>query len=353
MVFKASIIGAVFLVLAAAALLPARAHAQGDPVCPGSWPGANPGLGGIGYQDFYTDINGRRWFIIRSQDSNDYTTIRAYPANDRYRIGYVPGEACTFVVRHPSDAEPHQWEFIDGLTGVDGDRQALASLYQTTGGDQWLNNDGWLTDRPMSDWYGVTTDADGRVTELRLITNGLTGTITPRIAALTHLTRLELWDHQLGGAIPAQLGDLSRLEYVDLDHNQLTGEIPAALGNLSRLTYLGLDWNQLTGEIPPALAKLSSLEALELHGNQLTGEIPAWLGELPNLGVLALADNKLTGGIPPELGNLNNATIMLLDTNQLTGSIPPELGNMTNIGWLTLHENRLTGTIPPGVGRFA
>ena len=41
------------------------------------------------------------------------------------------------------------------------DRVALAAIYRATGGPEWANTDNWLTDAPMNDWHGVTTDEAG------------------------------------------------------------------------------------------------------------------------------------------------------------------------------------------------
>ena len=49
------------------------------------------------------------------------------------------------------------------LVGPDLDRAALVALYEATDGPNWLNNENWLTDAPLGDWYGVDTDASGRV----------------------------------------------------------------------------------------------------------------------------------------------------------------------------------------------
>ena len=51
-----------------------------------------------------------------------------------------------------------------GAPGDDGDRAALVALYNATGGANWTNNDGWLTNAPIGQWHGVTTDDSGRVT---------------------------------------------------------------------------------------------------------------------------------------------------------------------------------------------
>ncbi len=53
-------------------------------------------------------------------------------------------------------------------------------------------NDNWLSDKPLSEWYGVITDELGRVTELRLQNNRVGGTIPPEVGQLSNLNRLLL-----------------------------------------------------------------------------------------------------------------------------------------------------------------
>ena len=184
------------------------------------------------------------------------------------------------------------------------DRAALAALYNATDGANWRNNGNWLSNAPTGEWHRVTTDSDGRVTQLLLYGN------------------------QLTGEMPAELGSLSSLEGLYLDNNQLTGEMPAELGNLTNLTILRLYRNQLTGEMPAELGSLTNIEELYLDNNQLTGEIPAELGNLTNLTILRLYRNQLTGEIPAELGNLTNLESLYLNNNQLVGCIPEGLRNV-------------------------
>ena len=74
------------------------------------------------------------------------------------------------------------------------ERGALIALYEATDGANWKRSDNWLSDAPLSDWYGVTTDASGRVTELRLRNNGLSGPL-PDLSLLSNLTSLVLIDN--------------------------------------------------------------------------------------------------------------------------------------------------------------
>ena len=76
----------------------AATAAQG-PDCPSSWPAGD-------YDDFFTDAEGRRWFVIRATDSNGYSTVRAYPAtaNGNGYVANSPDAVCYLVVRRPGDA---------------------------------------------------------------------------------------------------------------------------------------------------------------------------------------------------------------------------------------------------------
>ena len=66
---------------------------------------------------------------------------------------------------------------------MESDRAALVVLYNATGGANWTNNTNWLTDAPLSEWFGVTTQSS-RVVGLRLAGNGLSGALPPALGDL-------------------------------------------------------------------------------------------------------------------------------------------------------------------------
>ena len=72
------------------------------------------------------------------------------------------------------------------------DRAVLVAFYHSTGGASWDANANWLSGRPIGEWRGVTTDSNGRVIELGLPGNNLTGTLPPELGRLSNLTRLYL-----------------------------------------------------------------------------------------------------------------------------------------------------------------
>ena len=233
------------------------------------------------------------------------------------------------------------------------DRDVLVALYNATDGDNWTDKENWLSDEPLGEWQGVTTDEEGSVIELHLWENNLIGEIPTELGDLSELTTLELQDNQLTGEIPSELGNLFSLSVLYLWENELNGEIPSELGNLPNLQRLSLSNNRLSGEIPSGLGDLSSLTHLYLNGNQLNGEIPAELGSLSSLTILDLGGNQLNGGIPSELGDLSSLSELYLSDNELSGEIPSELGSLANLQYLTLTRNQLSGEIPVELGSLS
>ena len=238
-------------------------------------------------------------------------------------------------------------------TSAETDREALVALYHATNGRNWLQNQNWLSDEPVSDWYGVEVDDDGRVTGLYLSGNNLAGEIPKEIANLDHLALLDLQQNLLSREIPPELGDLVGLKFLVISLNQFSGEIPAELGDLANLEMLALDNNLLSGEIPTELGKLANLRALTLNDNQLEGEIPSELGGLANLTDLNLQYNLLSSEIPSELGNLRSLKNLWLTGNRLSGEIPRELAGLANLESLLAGDNNLHGEIPPELGNLS
>jgi Leucine-rich repeat (LRR) protein len=249
------------------------------------------------------------------------------------------------------------------------DRAALIAFYQATDGDNWKLNRRWLSDEPLDQWQGVTTNQEGAVTGLSLADNRLTGEIPPEFGNLLSLAELDLSGNQLSGCIPVGLyyeGQLTRA-YIkpikvcaEADRENLVAvfkamgkeEHPGAIGTWPgvRLDQSGhvktLDLTRHRAEpvpVVPELARLSKLQALRLRGS---GELPPELGMLSNLEYLSIRGGGLTGKIPPELGDLSNLTYLSLSRNQLSGEIPPELGKLRNLTSLHLSRNQLSGEIP-------
>ncbi len=314
----------------------------------------------------------------------------------------------------PREAAFQMWlDRISTTVGIhfcsDPERDVLIALFNSTNGVEWTNNTNWLNFAPLGDWYGVTTDARGKVTKIVLADNNLSGSLPSQLSSLANLNTLNLsFNTALSGTLPHGFTRLSLEELVlegtglcapsDSDFQEWLSGIPhpavssctdtrrdfytlAVLYNSmdgaewtastnwlsdaplrtwygvtanvdEEVTHLDLGNNNLKGTIPFELGQLDSLARLDLSSNQLSGAIPPELGQLEKLVRLDLSSNLLEGAIPPELGQLDSLARLDLSFNQLSGGIPAELGQLEKLSELYLSNNPLMGVIPPELGQL-
>ena len=333
-----------------------------------------------------------------ASESDETITVRGESTNDG-----DAGEA-TITLKNSANLCSSQ-----SPATLQADCLVLDALYDSAGGADWSNNTNWKTANSLATWHGVKV-RDGRVYEIELYDNGLTGTISD-LSALTGLTYLDLGNddprgtgatNSLSGTIP-DLSALTSLRYLLLDGNSLSGTIPDLRNTNVRV--LQLNNNNISGEIPTWLNDMD-LRELYLHDNQLSGTIPDlsdvddydldlsnnnlsgtipaathfpeemrnFQGRLP-AGKLNLSNNNLSGAIP-DLSSLNNLyaidlsnnslngsitavlfpvglNILDLSDNELSGAIPDLSTRMTKLTYLYLQNNQFSGTIPDlsSVGR--
>ena len=297
--------------------------------------------------------------------------------------------------------------FGDALVtvAINPDRAALVALYNATDGPNWVDNENWLTDAPLGEWYGVDTDRQGWVVRLLLPKNNLSGEIPAELGGLSNLEGLYLKSNHLTGEIPPELGSLSNLRRLDLGFNHLTGETPPELGSLSNLRWLSFGWNDITGEIPPELGELSNLEYLSYDGAGISGVVPQsllnlslrvfdfycgpalacvpgtsvfvewlhgieiWDGPFCNASDHAsLSDlyelwggdewTESTGWLSGpaleewhgvETDSLGRVTSLVLSDNGLSGSLPGAIGSLGVLTSLRVDGNDLGGRLPIGL----
>ncbi len=223
------------------------------------------------------------------------------------------------------------------LTEREAERQALIAFYNATGGDNWLYNNNWCSDRPLREWWGVKTDYNGFVTSIDFCKsegspscNDLCGTLPPEFADLKHLTRfcVKQCRNFLCDGFPDALLKIETLTDLIIDQCGLSGHIPENIGDLKNLVQLSLQQNYLTGSVPASISNMKNLESLWLSRNGLTGDIPQNIGDLKNLVFLCMEENCLTGSIPASISNMQNLTTLWLSGNGLTGDIPQAIQEM-------------------------
>ena len=315
---------------------------------------------------------------------------------------------------------PGTEEFVSWSTGLlsfagplcsEVDIAALRILYEATDGENWTSSDGWLGDGLLSDWFGIETDALGRVSELVLSSNGLSGSLPREVGDLQGLTKLDVGGNELWGPLPQSLTNLSlqELRYASTElcvpdddsfrewltaiathdgtsmqcpplsqrdileafyeatggpnwHNSENWLTDAPLSEWygvnadgsGNVTGLYLDWNFVIGRIPPELGGLADLEEIYLSGNLLLeGPIPPGLFNISGLRTLNLSNTDLGGPLPSAIGRLANLERLNLRGSGVTGPIPRELGKLTNLQTLNLAGNYISGPIPPSLGNLS
>jgi len=232
------------------------------------------------------------------------------------------------------------------------DSLALVALYNSTNGDQWNNKSGWL-EKPVSEWYGVTIVA-GRVLQLNLQQNKLTGSIPPEIGNLSSLIGLDLSSNALSGDIPSEIGKLVNLRSLEILYTSesFTGSIPTTIGNLVNLQKLVLVSLKLSGDIPESLYNLTNLKTLSLGNNNLSGNISEGIGQLDSLISFTIHKNNLTGSLPLTIGNLTELQEFSVNDNQLSEVLPETLGNLTKLNRLGLANNAFAGAVPESIANL-
>lgn len=206
-----------------------------------------------------------------------------------------------------------------------GVRYALATLYYSTNGDNWLNNTNWKSGHECL-WNGVYCELD----ENNIIS----------------LTYLNLVTNNLDGSIPDEIGYIESLRRIELGSNQLIGPIPETFSRLNELRTISVSDNQLTGEIGANIDGLTKLANLDLANNRFRGHVPHGLGGIPTLSYVRLSNNRFTGAFPTSFISLNNLHTLLIDNNAIGGTLPALMGMMKTLVNLRLHKNDFYGELP-------
>ncbi|CAI8618564.1 unnamed protein product [Vicia faba] len=205
----------------------------------------------------------------------------------------------------------------------------------------------WSSDTPSCQWTGITCDSSKRVTEIRLSSLNLAGTLPSDLNSLTQLTVLDLRNNSLSGSFPS-LANLSSLKTAYLGANKFTSVSSAAFSGLTLLQELYFDHNSDLSqwEFPNELTQSSSLTTLDLSSSMINGNLPDIFGNFSSLTSVRLSFNNFTGGLPNSLAASSIQSLWL--NNQLpgfTGSIAV-ISNMTYLTQVWFQNNKFTGPIP-------
>ncbi|KAL5991442.1 hypothetical protein ACLOJK_012351 [Asimina triloba] len=310
------------------------------------------------------DVNNRR---------ASRTVIYLTPEHCRQGLVLLSAASCVWIMASPCRSRTTMpplllllfvaAEFVCSVRGVT-DPQDVPNIIPIKFGAAVLHSlkNGWTdtppswgnsTDPCGSGWQGVACDNNARVTELRLSSMGLQGTLSDDIGLLTQLGTLDLilLGCSFSGPIPDELGNLAQLSYLDLNSNNLNGSIPTSLGRLSNLYWLDLAGNQLTGSLPvstpstPGLDLLLHAKHLQLQKNYLSGPVPD-LTAMNALNYVDLSNNSFDASVIPEwFTSIPSLTNIIMECGKLEGPIPKSLFAMPQLQEVKLRNNSLNGTL--------
>ncbi|MEQ8525985.1 T9SS type A sorting domain-containing protein [Gracilimonas sp.] len=225
----------------------------------------------------------------------------------------------------------------EGYVINEDDSLALVAYYESTNGDQWIDNSGWLTEAPVYSWVGIEEvanvagdgePADWRVTVIDMPRNNMT----------------------VPGPLPADLEDLEFLEDFKADVNLHIGGLPPEIANLNRLQFLLVRTNLFTGEVDwNAFSQMESMQQFRIRQNYFSGPLPQTLGgngSWPALTRFYVDDNRFTGQIPNVHEELTTLNRVYFHNNRLTGPIP-DWSSLEGMEYYRIANNDLDpGPIP-------
>ena len=250
----------------------------------------------------------------------------------------------------------------DSITILDNDRaelpgsehNALIDLYQSTLGENWLEQKNWLKDYGTEcTWLGVYCDTERyHIQTINLSDNNLDGVLPSTLADLSNVHSLIFPWNQLKGNLPESLTQMTTLTQFDIAGNLFSGPLPAWFGQWPLLTYLSVSANQFSGSLPESLGNLSQLIQLDLSQNEFSGALPDWLTNLTKLTVLNLFDNQFSGVLPTTMNQWTQLQRLDLHHNWLTGQLDSSIGELTALMILDVSQNNLSGNLPDTIGQL-
>lgn len=181
-------------------------------------------------------------------------------------------------------------------------RYIMALFYYAMDGDNWVQKQGWLSEKSECEWFGVDGFSQGC---------GSDG---------------------VGGCI-------KRSDFAG-DYNKVCR---LSMGRL----------NNLFGEFPKELGQLEEMRYVEIQDDWLIGTIPDDLGRgWRKLHTFLIGGNVMHGGIPSSFANNEFLGTIFIDRNNFNGTWPTVFDTLKNLEWLDAEGNGFTGTLTPGIGEL-
>lgn len=109
------------------------------------------------------------------------------------------------------------------------ERYALAVFYYSNGGcaGDWIDTTRWMNPKKdHCEWYGVVCDLQGRVTELAMEGNYVTGKLLMEMSQMKEMSTLDLSNNRMEGQVSSDALNIPSLFTLRLSNNGFTGDFP-------------------------------------------------------------------------------------------------------------------------------
>lgn len=190
-------------------------------------------------------------------------------------------------------------------------RNKLIQFYKDTNGDNWIHNDNWCSERPISEWWGVRIDSDNRV-RLLMDGNGLYGNID--LHDCDFISEIRIIDGEYDG-IP------------DPWNNHI---FSADLSNCVNLKYCYLDGEASNSVVNPSLQRVDlhgceKLKILEISGDNVKDVIIEGCNNIEHVKILGSSIGIVDLSFCTKLKGMNiEANSIIYDFN-----VPNELESIS------------------------
>lgn len=268
--------------------------------------------------------------VKQESEKEEYTRISAtFTETDSKKTYYACPTLKTSLFNKVIQADPTLE--IKGIEMTE--KEALIALYEATDGDHWAVNTNWCSDKPLSQWYGITTNKEGKVTEINLSENRLNGTF--ELSNFQALTKIECGnntfdkntstDNTINEVTVQKCPQLLTINFANSSLKEFIAK------NCDMLKTLNVTQNSLT-ELD--LSEYTLLYGLHIDKNQiskLTG-----LSNLSNLHMLYCSENPLN---ELQLANLSELEYLSCKNAQLKEL---DLNGLSNLKTLECDKNLFT-----------
>lgn len=183
-------------------------------------------------------------------------------------------------------------------------RYIMALFYYAMDGDNWVQKQGWLSEKSECEWFGIDGFSEGCGAD------GIGGCIkrSDFEGDYNKVCRLSMGRlNNLFGEFPKELGQLTEMRYVEIQDDWLVGTIPSELGRGWRKLHTFLiGGNVMSGGFPTSFANNEFLGTVFIDRNNFNGTWPTVFDTLKNLEWLDAEGNAFTGSLSPGIGDLKN-----------------------------------------------